>query len=94
MKNLDVRSATLDELAYAYAQVDATIRGYEALGIDVPEALKGQLKDIRREADEQVRGAREAELVRLQARRNALKTPDEKRNDLDAKIAELTAKLA
>ncbi len=94
MRTLDVRSATLDELAYAYAQTELTVKGYEDLGVDVPETLRGQLKDIKRESDERVRASREAELAKLQARRNALKTPDEKRADLDNQIAALAAKLA
>lgn len=94
MKYIDVRTASLDELAYAYAQNDATARGYEALGLEVPEALKGVLKDIKREAIERARTELEAKLQKAKARREAMRTPDEKRAVLDTQIAELEAKLA
>lgn len=94
MKYIDVRSASLDELAFAYGQALITVEGYKALGIDAPETLAGQLKDIKREADDRVRAEREALLKKLQARREAMRTPDEKRATLDAQIAELSAKVA
>ena len=92
--SMDVRSASLDELVLAHLEVSQTIAAYQGLGLDVPERLAGLVKDIKREVDERVRADKERKLKAMRARREALKTPDEKRSGLDAQIAELEKQLA
>lgn len=91
---LDVRSASLDELVLASVDLKNVIGGYQELGLDVPDRLTGVAKDIKREVVERVRTDKERKLKTMKLRREALKTPDEKRAGLDAEIVALEKELA
>jgi hypothetical protein len=62
---------------------------FTALGVDTPEWVRNQTKALRREIKARNADAIAARLRELKARREALKTPDEKRTALDTEIAEL-----
>lgn len=94
IKAMDVSSASVDELVLAFSTIKTALEGYYSLGVDVPEYLLGLQKDIKREVDERSRTEKERKLKTLRARREALKTPDEKRAGVDAQIAELEKQLA
>lgn len=91
---IDIRTASLDELALAYSTTKMTINGYTDLGLDVPEDQVGALESIQREANERVRTERELKLKRAKLRREGMMTADEKRAKLDAEIKALEEKLA
>lgn len=63
---------------------------FTALGVETPEWVANQTKALRREIKARNADALAARLRELKARREALKTPDEKREALDAEIAKLT----
>jgi hypothetical protein len=74
-------------------ELSAFARTYEAeftaLGVETPEWVTNQTKALRREIKARNADALAARLRELKARREALKTPDEKREALDAQIAAL-----
>jgi hypothetical protein len=93
LKNFDVDRLDLDELVMLSAFARILVAEFEVLKAQTPEWLEIQTKVLRRailarQADMLEKRLREAKL-----RRDALKTPDEKRAALDNEIAELTAAL-
>lgn len=67
---------------------------FTALGVDIPEWLPNQLKAIRREIKARGADALANKIRAAKARRETLKTPDEKRAALDKEIEELEKKQA
>lgn len=94
----DLKAANFDRLdldeavsllAFA-SSLDAT---YKAHQLETPDWLKDKLPSLRKEVDRRRRDSLEAALKSALARRDALRTSEEKRKDTDAEIARLQASL-
>jgi len=90
---LDVQTMSSDELSFIAAQLATLELGYEKIGLEVPAWLKDKQREVKLSLDIALRASREAELRKLQARRAALATPEEKRKALEAEIVALEAQL-
>ena len=66
---------------------------YQNLSLDTPEWVTDKLGEVSREIDSRVKAELTLMLKQAKSRRAALKTADEKRNDLDAQIKTLEGKL-
>ena len=93
MSNCDLKNATLEELIVASAGQRAIIAEYQRHGIAVPEEMMEHANYLDRRIKRSVRAEKLAELKMAKARYEALKTDEEKRKDLEGKIAELEASL-
>jgi hypothetical protein len=90
IKNLVARDMDDDELEFYAACLRAVTANYLT---EVPEWLNSKQKELAREITERVRANKEKTLKMLKARRESLKTPDEKRAALDASIKALEQEL-
>jgi hypothetical protein len=89
MSDTNLRSLGLEQLVGLYAALSSDAKAYTELGLEVPKDLTKRLADIKRRVDELKRDEAEKKLATLKLRRDALRTPDEKRSALDAEIAAL-----
>ncbi len=89
IKNLVAREMDTEELAFVSASLNAVAKEYTA----IPEWFSAKQKELSRELTERSRADKEKNLRVLKARRESLKTPDEKRLALDAQITALEKEL-
>jgi len=93
LKNFDVAAASLEELIAVRAEVKLLAANYSDLNIDMPESFMDLLGNVDRCIDGLLRATRLAELKKLEAKRAALMTTDEKRQRLDTEIDAMKKKL-
>jgi hypothetical protein len=93
LKSYDIDRASVDELIALAALAAAMIAEYQTNQLGAPEWVTTRLKSIRREIKTRVQDQLEAKLAEAKARRESLRTTEEKRTVLDAEIAALTAQL-
>lgn len=89
LKNLQIRSISLDEAVAARGELKILATNYDDLKVGIPEWITTKIDELEIEIKSQVRSERLADLQKLKSRRSALMTADEKRSALDAQIAEL-----
>lgn len=91
LKNLNLDRMELDEAIGLYAYGKHLQGTYAEFSIDPPSWLTINLKSLSREIQSRDADRKEKLLSELRSRRDALRTPDEKRKELDEKIAALEA---
>jgi hypothetical protein len=87
------RINSIEELVELAAYGRALRSEYEQLSLDEPEFLDIQLKAVRREIHARNADKLEANLKELKARRDALKSPMEKRAEINKQIQNLEKEL-
>ena len=79
----------MDELV-ELAAYGRTLSGeYDALGLDAPDWIDDQLKAVRREIKVRNLENIENKLTELKARKDSLKTPQERKRDINSEIEKL-----
>jgi len=96
---IELKSATLnrmdiDDLLELSAYARALENEAKELGVELPEWIAENAQSIRREIKAKNRDRLAARIKAVKARRETLKTPDEKRTALDNELAVLEAELA
>jgi hypothetical protein len=91
LKNFDARRASLEGLVEISAQARIAENEFTTLGLEAPDWFEPTVASLRREIKTRTADARAARLRDLKNRREALKTPDEKRSAIDKQIEELEA---
>jgi uncharacterized protein involved in exopolysaccharide biosynthesis len=94
LKSLDTKRADLESLVEESAEARIVESEFKELGIELPGWFEPAVSSLRREIKTRNQDALAARLRDLKARRESLKTIDEKRNAIDAEIAALEAKTA
>lgn len=94
LKAVDANRLSLDDIVELSAETRALAAEYDRLGVEVPEIVTSKLKSFSREINSRQAEALEKALREKKARLNALKTPEQRRKELEAEIAELEAKTA
>jgi hypothetical protein len=93
LRGLDVERTDLDEMV-ALSTFGLSMKvEYERLTIPVPEWLETRLGELDRTIRSQRREALEKKVKELEARKDALKTAEQKRQDVDAELAKVKAAL-
>jgi len=83
----------LDDLVMGLIELRNIKRGYGELGLDAPDWLQNKLREGEVELNYRLRDAKERKLAKLKLQKERLKTPDQKRSDVDAEIAKLESEL-
>ena len=84
---------TVEELMVIRAQLKIIDADFQELKLDTPDWVTDMMGEVNHEIDSRLKGELQRRLKAARARRNALKTADEKRKDLDDEIASLETKL-
>ena len=87
----DVR--TVDDLVALYAAIDIVKERYEKLNLSPPGWMQKRLDEIDAETKERAEAERRGKLRELESRLEALKSREEKKEDIVSKIAELRKEL-
>jgi hypothetical protein len=90
---LDPDGADVEDLYLARGVLRMVDSGYQEDGIDTPEFIVDKLNSINRELTLRNRADIERKLKLAKARRDGLKTRDERLADINAEIAKLEQKL-
>ncbi len=93
LKNFQVHGNDVDELIAVEADLKTLAQTYAGRNLEIPEWVNEKLGAIDIEIKTLVRAERQAKIKKMKAQRSALMTPDEKRQRLDAEIAEEEALL-
>lgn len=91
LRTFNVDGLEVDEAVALYAFGKTLGQTYAEFGLEPPEWVGEQLEVLRREIKDRQRDALIKDLKDTKARREGLRTVDEKRAELDAKIARLEA---
>ena len=91
LKNLDVDRPDLEELIYLSAQARALRAEFEAESVEVPEWLDNSARALKREVRTRLANSVDKRVREIKSRLDALKTPSEKKAELEAELATLTA---
>lgn len=94
LKNFDAQTTPIDELVLLSALGNMLTAECAEQGIEQPKWLGPKLKTLRREIATRNQDALEKRIAELKARRETLLSATERRKQLDAEIAELTAKVS
>jgi hypothetical protein len=89
LKALDTTRPDLDELVSLSAQAKVLRAEYESENVDVPEWLDNANREIKREIRNRAADSIEKRKKELQNRLDALKTPTERRAELQAELDRL-----
>lgn len=92
-KQFDATRMSLDELVELAMYGRALRTEYEQLALEEPEFVDIQLKAIRREIQTRNADKLESRLRELKVRREALKTPTQKKADIEKEIRDLEKQL-
>lgn len=93
IQDFDPVAVDLEEARFALAQITALKNGYLDGGMEVPKWLLKKLRETKRSLELREQDANAAELARLEAQLEALKSREEKLTDVQAKIDALRAKV-
>lgn len=91
-RNFSTDGADVDQLVALHAFGKALRVEFEALGVDEPEYVDTQLKAIRREVNVRNADRIEQRIREVTSRLDALKSPDVRRQELEAELAKLKSK--
>lgn len=83
-----------EDLVAFYGDLRSRQESYDELGIDIPAWLENKFGDVQAEIKARRRASVQARLEKLKAQRLALRTPDEKRKDVEAEIEALEKELS
>lgn len=83
----------VDELVALHAFGKQLRAEFESLGVDEPEYVDVQLKSIRREINTRNADRVELRIREVKSRLDALKSPDVRRQELEAELAKLQSKV-
>jgi hypothetical protein len=93
-QNTDVTQfGSVAKLLLVQNQLKVIDAGFQELKLATPDWVTDTMSEVSHEITTRSKGELLRMLKAAKARRSALRTADEKRNDLDADIAELEAKL-
>ena len=94
--NFDPRNQgiSLDDLTLFTAELTNLQIGYETIDAEFPEAFQKKLDACNRELAERTRAKTEAELKRIETQLEGLKTPTERKAELQRRQAALTKQLS
>jgi hypothetical protein len=93
LMNFDAQSIPMDQLVMLSAFGKMLTTEFSEHGIEQPQWLGPRLKTLRREIATRNQDALEKRITELKARRETLLSTTERRKQLDAEIAELSAKV-
>ena len=93
LKFLNAEKLDVDEMIELKAAADLLEKGYKDAGLPVPEYVTEGQKNLTREIASRTRAELERALKSAKAKRESLKSAEEKRLAADKEIAELEAKL-
>lgn len=91
LKNFTASMASIDELVEMSAQARVIEAEFLTLGVDLPAWFRLTVESLRREIRTKNADAVAAKIRDLELRHDALKTPSERREALEAEIARLKA---
>lgn len=91
LKNLDVARPDLEELVYLSAEAKMLRAEFELEGVEIPEWLDNTARELKREIRTRQADAVDKRVREIRSRLDALKTPSEKRAELESELAKLTA---
>lgn len=94
LKGLDLQTPTLDELIYLSSQAKALRAEFDANNAEVPEWLDNRIRELKREIQSRLQDSVALRIKTLKAQRDALKTPQEKREAIEAELQKLEAATA
>lgn len=89
LRNLDVQRPSLDELVFLSMLARGLRAEYEHATVDIPEWLDSRQRELKREISTRQQDAIDKRRSELKSRLEALKTPSEKRVELEAELARL-----
>lgn len=93
LKKFDANRMDIDELVEMFTVANAMKSTYEAENLELPEWLGDATRELKNEIKTRQRDSMERRLRELKSRREAVATPEEKRNKLDQQIAALEESL-
>lgn len=93
LKNFDAQATPIDELVLLSGLGTMLVQEFDALGVEQPKWLDPKLKTLRREVATRNQDALEKRILELKSRRETLLSTSERKKQLDAEIAALTAKV-
>lgn len=93
LKNLKIQARSVEELIALHFSATGLMHTYTAFGAAVPSWLSDALDILSGAIKSQLRDEMVNKLQSARARLEALKTPGEKREELNREIEALTAKL-
>lgn len=93
LRNVILENVAVDELIIMEQLMKLQKNGYKERKIPIPTWLEDNLDNIDLEIKMRIKADLKKRLATAQARRESLKTADEKRRDLDAEIEALKAQL-
>ena len=93
LKNLKIQSRTTEELIALHFNATGLMHTYSSFGASIPAWLSDALDILSGAIKSQIRDEMLNKLQSARARLDALKTPGEKREELNREIEALTAKL-
>lgn len=85
---------SLEDMVFLLSSAIALGVTYEHLGMEVPEWVTEASQRLKKEIETRSRDALERELKEIEGREEALKSNEQKRNDLASKRERIKAKLA
>ena len=91
LKNLDVQRPDLEELVFLSAQAKILRAEFEVENVDVPEWLDNSARALKREVRTRLANSVDKRVREIKSRLDALKTPSEKKAELEKELATLTA---
>jgi hypothetical protein len=90
LKNLDLQRPDLEELVFLSAVATTLHAAFEKEAVDVPEWLDSRIRELKREIRTRQQDAVDKRVREIKSRIDALKTPSEKRAELQGELAKLT----
>lgn len=94
LKSLNVERNDLEELVFLSAKMKAYHAEFEALNVDVPEWVDEVRRSLRREVSARNSDAVANQKKSIQLALDGLKTKEEKRKELEDRLAKLNAQSA
>jgi DNA repair exonuclease SbcCD ATPase subunit len=91
LRGLDLQRPNLEELIFLSAAATIMRAEFDKLGVDSPEWLDTRARELRREIRTRQQDAIDKRTREIRSRLDALKTPSEKRAELEAELEKLTA---
>lgn len=94
LRQYNVDIGNLEDMVEMHLQGSLILKHFEDLDIDIPEWLPGKLRQIKREIMQKVSDKIEKRLSEARLRLESLKTPIQKKAEIEREIKKLEASLA
>ena len=94
LKGLDLQTPCLEELVYMSAQARTLRAECDTLNVEVPEWLDNRSRELKREVHSRQQDATDKRVREIKSRLDALKTPSEKKAELEKELEKLTQTVA